>query len=55
MQAATQLKHEYGFGLKADLANDYEAVIITVPHKTYANMDDAAFLLSRSQMQLLQI
>jgi UDP-N-acetyl-D-glucosamine/UDP-N-acetyl-D-galactosamine dehydrogenase len=38
-----QLKHEYGFELTPDLANDYDAVIITVPHKAYAEMDDEAF------------
>lgn len=41
--SSDQLKHEYGFGLTPDLASDYEAVIITVPHKTFAKMDDAAF------------
>ncbi|MEO5650209.1 MAG: nucleotide sugar dehydrogenase [Ginsengibacter sp.] len=38
-----QLHHEYGFELTHDLASDYEAVIITVPHAVYLNMDDAAF------------
>ena len=38
-----QLKHEYGFELTQDLANDYEAVIVTVPHRAYLNMDDKAF------------
>ncbi|HEV2833231.1 MAG TPA: nucleotide sugar dehydrogenase [Hanamia sp.] len=37
------LKHEYGFELTHDLANDYEAVIVTVPHRAYLNMDDKAF------------
>jgi UDP-N-acetyl-D-galactosamine dehydrogenase len=37
------LKHEYGFELTRDLANDYEAVIVTVPHRAYLNMDDKAF------------
>jgi UDP-N-acetyl-D-galactosamine dehydrogenase len=41
--SSDQLKHEYGFDLTPDLASDYAAVIITVPHKTFANMDDAAF------------
>jgi len=41
--SSDQLKHEYGFDLTPDLASDYEAVIIAVPHKTFANMDDAAF------------
>ena len=38
-----QLKHEYGFELTPELANDYEAVIVTVPHKAYMNMNDEAF------------
>jgi UDP-N-acetyl-D-glucosamine/UDP-N-acetyl-D-galactosamine dehydrogenase len=38
-----ELKHEYGFELTHDLANDYDAVIIAVPHKAYLNMDDVAF------------
>ncbi|MEO8412649.1 MAG: nucleotide sugar dehydrogenase [Ginsengibacter sp.] len=41
--SSEQLKHEYGFELTTDLANDYDAVIITVPHKAYSNMDDSAF------------
>ncbi len=38
-----ELKHEYGFELEKNLANDYDAVIITVPHKEYKKMDDAYF------------
>lgn len=38
-----QLKRAYGFELTHDLANDYEAVIVTVPHKAYLSMDDNAF------------
>lgn len=37
------LKHEYGFELTKDLANDYETVIIAVPHKAYLDMDDFSF------------
>ena len=33
-----------GFELTPDLANDYEAVIVTVPHRAFANMDAAAFV-----------
>ncbi len=40
---SAQLKHEYGFELTSELAKDYDAVIITVPHKAYAEMDDSAF------------
>jgi UDP-N-acetyl-D-galactosamine dehydrogenase len=38
-----ELKHEYGFELTPELSNDYEAIIITVPHNAYKNMDDAYF------------
>lgn len=41
--SSDELKHEYGFELTPDLANDYEAVIVTVPHTAYLNMDDSAF------------
>ena len=38
-----ELKHEYGFGLTRNLSNDYDAVIVTVPHNDYKNLDDAYF------------
>lgn len=38
-----ELKHEYGFGLTAKPANDYDVVIITVPHKEYLQLDDSYF------------
>ncbi len=38
-----ELKHEYGFGLTTDIANDYDAVIVTVPHNNYKNLDDNYF------------
>lgn len=38
-----ELKHEYGFELTSKLSNDYDAVIITVPHEEYKKMDDAYF------------
>ncbi len=37
------LQHEYGFSLTQDLQNDYDAVIVAVPHKAYAEMGDDAF------------
>ncbi len=40
---SNELKHEYGFELTSNLTNDYDAVIITVPHAAYLNMDDAGF------------
>lgn len=38
-----ELKHEYGFGLTPELTNDYDAVIVTVPHNNYKSLDDAYF------------
>jgi UDP-N-acetyl-D-galactosamine dehydrogenase len=38
-----ELKHEYGFGLTAELGNDYDAIIVTVPHNAYKALDDAHF------------
>ena len=38
-----QLTHEYGFGLTEELSNDYDAVIITVPHNDYKKLNDAEF------------
>jgi len=38
-----ELQHEYGFGLTDKIANDYDAVIIAVPHKPYLELDDAYF------------
>lgn len=35
-----ELKHEYGFGLVDKVANDYDAVIIPVPHKQYKELDE---------------
>ncbi|RYY71389.1 MAG: nucleotide sugar dehydrogenase [Chitinophagaceae bacterium] len=40
---SNELKHEYGFGLTEQLAADYDAVIITVPHADYKELDDAYF------------
>lgn len=41
--SSDELKHEYGFELTPELANDYEAIIVTVPHNNYLDMDDKAF------------
>ncbi len=38
-----ELKHEYGFGLAEKTGNDYDAVIITVPHTDYLEHDDNYF------------
>lgn len=40
---SAELKHEYGFELTTQPANDYDAVIVTVPHREYKDMDDAYF------------
>ncbi len=38
-----ELKHEYGFGLAEKTGNDYDAVIITVPHNDYKELGDEYF------------
>ncbi len=38
-----ELQHEYGFGLTEKIADDYDAVIITVPHTPYRQLDDDYF------------
>ena len=41
--SSAELKHEYGFGLVENIATDYDAVIVTVPHNDYKELDDAYF------------
>ncbi len=38
-----ELQHEYGFGLTAKPGNDYDAVIITVPHNEYKDLGEDYF------------
>ena len=38
-----ELQHEYGFGLIDEIGFDYDAVIVSVPHKPYLQLDDAYF------------
>jgi UDP-N-acetyl-D-glucosamine/UDP-N-acetyl-D-galactosamine dehydrogenase len=38
-----ELIHEYGFGLAENIGNAYDAIIVTVPHASYATHDDAYF------------
>ena len=40
---SAELMHEYGFELVSEIANDYEAVIITVPHAPYMKLEDDYF------------
>lgn len=35
-----ELNHEYGFELTKEPANDYDAVIVTVPHQEYTELDE---------------
>ncbi len=41
--SSDELKHEYGFTLTEKTTNDYDAVVVTVPHQEYRNLDDAYF------------
>jgi UDP-N-acetyl-D-galactosamine dehydrogenase len=38
-----ELQHEYGFTLAKEIKGPYDAVIVTVPHKEFVNLDDAYF------------
>lgn len=38
-----ELKHEYGFGLADTIGKDYDAVMVSVCHEPYANLDEAYF------------
>lgn len=38
-----ELQHEYGFGLADQTGNEYDAVIVTVPHAVYTGLDDTYF------------
>ncbi len=40
---SNELEHEYGFPLIKKLADNYDAVIITVPHSDYKDLDDSYF------------
>jgi UDP-N-acetyl-D-galactosamine dehydrogenase len=41
--SGSELKHEYGYELTAKLSNDYDAVIVAVPHREYKELDNAWF------------
>jgi len=41
---SAELKHEYGFELTKTLSNDYDAVLVTVPHDDYKKLDDPYFV-----------
>lgn len=51
--SSEELQHEYGFGLINETGNDYDAVIITVPHNEYKNMDDAYFSSISKQQAII--
>lgn len=40
---SAELMHEYGFGLVNNVATDYDAVIIPVPHKQYKELSDSYY------------
>jgi UDP-N-acetyl-D-galactosamine dehydrogenase len=40
---SVELQHEYGFSLAPQIADDYDAVIVAVPHNEYKKLDDAYF------------
>jgi UDP-N-acetyl-D-glucosamine/UDP-N-acetyl-D-galactosamine dehydrogenase len=48
-----QLRHEYGFGLTNELSNEYDAVIIAVPHEPYRQLDEKYFTSITKQHGLI--
>ncbi len=38
-----ELNHEYGFSLCRQIGNDYDAILVAVPHNDYKKLDDAYF------------
>ena len=44
MASSPEMQHEYGFGLVTAIDNDYDAVIIAVPHKQYKELDENYFV-----------
>lgn len=40
---SNELMHEYGFSLNNNIEDNYDAVIVTVPHSIYKKLDDAYF------------
>lgn len=38
-----EVQHEYGLNLVTEAKNDYDAVIVTVPHEPYKDLDDDYF------------
>jgi UDP-N-acetyl-D-glucosamine/UDP-N-acetyl-D-galactosamine dehydrogenase len=41
--SSEELLHEYGFGLTENIASNYDAIIVAVPHAAYSKHDDAYF------------
>jgi UDP-N-acetyl-D-galactosamine dehydrogenase len=48
-----ELVHEYGFGLCSQLAKEYDAVVIAVPHEPYLKLDDDYFASITKQHGLI--
>jgi UDP-N-acetyl-D-galactosamine dehydrogenase len=40
---SAEVKHEYGFELTQEISNDYDAIVITVPHNAFKKLDSAYF------------
>jgi UDP-N-acetyl-D-galactosamine dehydrogenase len=41
--SSDELQHEYGFGLSTSLRNDYDALILAVPHQEYKGLGENYF------------
>lgn len=45
-----ELKHEYGFGLVENAANNYDAVVVAVNHQPYLKLEEKDFLAMMQQV-----
>jgi UDP-N-acetyl-D-galactosamine dehydrogenase len=45
-----ELQEEYGFSLVPQIDNDYDVVLVSVPHDEYVDFDDSIFHLSQKVM-----
>jgi UDP-N-acetyl-D-galactosamine dehydrogenase len=41
---AAEVEEEYGVHLSSDISNDYDGVIVTVPHRQYLQLDETFFM-----------
>jgi len=51
--SSEEFEHEYGVALEKEIGKNYDAVIVAVPHKDYANLDETYFKSITNENALL--